>query len=205
VTLAELAAQAAVKPAALAELSEHLVFGEGNPDADLMLIGEAPGEDEDATGSPFVGRAGQLLDKILAAAEIRRSEVWITNMVKFRPPGNRAPRPEEIAAAAPLLQQEIQLVRPRIIATLGNVPTQWFLETKEGITRLRGVWAEWHGIRVLPLYHPAYLLRNPSREPGSPKWQTWQDVKGLKAALTALPPKTPGALVIDTASATPLF
>lgn len=204
-TLDDLAAQAAVKSVALAALSDRLVFGEGNPNADLMIVGEAPGEDEDATGSPFVGRAGQLLDKILAAADIDRRSVWITNMVKFRPPGNRNPTPEEIAACAPVLLEEIRLIRPRIIATLGNVPTQWFLNTKEGITRLRGQWGSWHGVRLMPLYHPAYLLRNPSRESGSPKWQTWQDVKALKAALVALPPKPPGVMVIDTTAATPLF
>ena len=204
-TLDDLAAQAAVKSVALAALSDHLVFGEGNPNADLMIVGEAPGEDEDATGSPFVGRAGQLLDKILAAADIDRRSVWITNMVKFRPPGNRNPTPEEIAACAPVLLEEIRLIRPRIIATLGNVPTQWFLNTKEGITRLRGQWGSWHGVRLMPLYHPAYLLRNPSRESGSPKWHTWQDVKALKAALVALPPKPPGVMVIDTTAATPLF
>lgn len=125
-------------------------------------------------------------------------------MVKFRPPGNRNPKPEEIAASVPLLLEQIRLVRPQVIATLGNVPTQWFLDSKEGITRLRGRWASWHGVRLLPLYHPAYLLRNPSREVGSPKWETWQDVKSLKAVLAELGPKQ-GPLVIDTAAATPLF
>ena len=203
-TLDELETRAAIKPPALLELSDRLVFGDGDPDADLLIVGEAPGEEEDLSGRPFVGRAGQLLDRVLAAVEIDRADVYVTNMVKFRPPGNRNPRPEEIAASVPLLLEQIRCVRPQVIATLGNVPTQWFLGSKEGITRLRGQWAEWHGVRVLPMYHPAYLLRNPSREVGSPKWQAWQDVKALKAALVALGPKQ-GPLVIDTAAATPLF
>ena len=203
-TLSELEARAAIKPPALADLSDQLVFGDGDPDADLMVIGEAPGEEEDLSGRPFVGRAGQLLDRVLASVDIDRADVYVTNMVKFRPPGNRNPKPEEIAASVPLLLEQIRCVRPQVIATLGNVPTQWFLDSKEGITRLRGRWADWHGIRLLPLYHPAYLLRNPSREAGSPKWETWQDMKSLKAVLADLGPKR-GPLVIDTAAATPLF
>ena len=203
-TLSDLERQAANKLPALAELSEHLVFGEGDPDADLMIVGEAPGEDEDLSGRPFVGRAGQLLDKVLASVEIEREEVYVTNLVKHRPPGNRNPRPEEIAASAPLLLEQIRLVRPQVIVPLGNVPTQWFLDTKEGITKLRGRWADWHGVRVLPMYHPAYLLRNPSREAGGPKWLTWQDMRMLKTVLEELGPK-PGAFVVDTAAPTPLF
>ncbi|MDA0700524.1 MAG: uracil-DNA glycosylase, partial [bacterium] len=201
--LVDLEARAAVKPPALSELSAHLVFGDGDPDADVMIIGEAPGEDEDLSGRPFVGRAGQLLDKVLASVEIDRADVYVTNIVKFRPPGNRNPRPEEIEASIPVLLEQIRWVRPQVIVTLGNVPTQWFPQSKEGITKLRGRWSDWHGVRLLPLYHPAYLLRNPSRETGSAKWQTWQDVKALKAALTDLGPKQ-GSLVIDTAGATPL-
>jgi uracil-DNA glycosylase len=204
VTLDELERRAAVKPDALRELSDSLVFGEGDPDADLMIVGEAPGEEEDLSGRPFVGRAGQLLDRILASVDIDRADVYITNIVKFRPPGNRAPRPDEIDASLGVLLEQIRLVSPQIIATLGNVPTQWFLGTKEGITRTRGRWYEWQGVRVFPLYHPAYLLRNPSRERGSPKWETWHDVKTLKAALIALAPK-PGRLVLDTAEQAPLF
>ncbi|MFN2321918.1 MAG: uracil-DNA glycosylase [Trueperaceae bacterium] len=203
-TLVDLEREAAHKPPALAELSEHLVFGEGAPDADLMIVGEAPGEDEDLSGRPFVGRAGQLLDKVLASVEIERDDVYVTNLVKHRPPSNRNPRPEEIAASVPLLLEQIKLVRPQVIVPLGNVPTQWFLDTKEGITKLRGRWADWHGVRVLPMYHPAYLLRNPTREAGGPKWLTWQDMRLLKAVLDDLGPKQ-GALVVDTAAPTPLF
>lgn len=203
-TLGDLEARAATKPPELAELAERLVFGEGDPDAAVMVIGEAPGEEEDRTGRPFVGRAGQLLDKVFAAVDLHRDDLYITNIVKFRPPANRNPKPEEIAASVPLLIEQIRLVRPQIIVPLGNVPTQWFLDTKEGITRLRGRWASWHGVRVLPMYHPAYLLRNPSRETGGPKWLTWQDVRALRTALDALEPKQ-GPLVVDTAAPTPLF
>ncbi len=195
---------AAERPPALRELSERLVFGEGDPDADVMIVGEGPGEEEDRCGRPFVGRAGQLLDRILASVGIDRDDVYITNMVKHRPPGNRAPKPEEIEASLPLLLAQIRLVRPQIIVTLGNVPTQWFLRSKDGITRTRGRWYDWHGVRLFPMYHPAYLLRNASRERGSPKWQTWEDVQTLKAVLVTLPPKQ-GALVVDTAEQAGLF
>jgi DNA polymerase len=206
VDLAELEqqAKAAPKDAALTDLSDNLVFGEGDPDAKVMVIGEAPGEDEDRQGRPFVGRAGQLLDRILASVELHRDDFYITNMVKHRPPGNRNPKPEELAASEPLLLEQIRLIRPQIIATLGNVPTQHFAATKDGITRTHGHWYEWQGIRVFPLYHPAYLLRNPSRERGSPKWQMWQDVKVLKEAMDALGPKE-GNVVIDTARQDTLF
>jgi len=204
VTLQELEQEAGERPVALQELSHNLVFGEGNPDARLMLVGEAPGEEEDRAGRPFVGRAGQLLDRVLASVGLDRDDIYITNMVKFRPPGNRNPRPEEIAASEPVLLEQIRLIRPQIIATLGNVPTQYFLGTKDGITRTHGKWFEWQGLRVFPLYHPAYLLRNPSRERGGPKWQTWQDMQELVRVLASLPVKAAG-LHIDTAHQEGLF
>ena len=203
-TLEDLERRAAIKSEALAELSDNLVFGEGNSDAQLMIIGEAPGEEEDLSGRPFVGRAGQLLDKILETVDIYRDDIYITNIVKFRPPGNRNPRPEEIEASEPILIEQIRLIRPQIIATLGNVPTQHFLQSKEGITKCRGSWREWCGIRLFPLYHPAYLLRNPSREQGSPKWEMWQDMKTLKAAMESLGPKA-GLVAVDTAKQDALF
>lgn len=203
-TLQELERQATRRPDALHDLSSNLVFGEGDPDARLMLIGEAPGEDEDRAGRPFVGRAGQLLDRVLASVDLDRDALYITNMLKFRPPGNRNPRPEEIQASEPLLLTQIRLIRPQIIATLGNVPTQYFLGSKEGITRTHGRWFDWKGIRVFPLYHPAYLLRNPSRERGGPKWQTWQDMQELVRVLGTLPPKG-ASLHIDTAHQEGLF
>lgn len=203
-TLAELERRAAERPEALADLSPNLVFGEGNERAQLMLVGEAPGEEEDLSGRPFVGRAGQLLDRILASVGIDRADIYITNMVKHRPPGNRNPRPEEVAASEAVLIEQIRIIQPQVIGTLGNVPTQYFLQTKDGITRMHGTWHDWHGIRVFPLFHPAYLLRNPSRERGSPKWQMWQDMKELKGFLDSLPEKGP-ALLIDTAQQEGLF
>lgn len=204
VTLADLEAEAAVKHPALHELSDNLVFGEGDPDANLVFIGEAPGEEEDLTGRPFVGRAGQLLDKILESVGLNRDIVYITNIVKFRPPDNRNPKPEEVAASVGLLSAQLRIIRPQLIATLGNVPTQHFLATPLGITRTHGTWHDWHGIRVMPLYHPAYLLRNASREQGAPKWQMWQDMKELKRALDELHPKQRNG-VLDTAEQGLLF
>lgn len=203
-TLSELERLAAERPPALSDLSTNLVFGEGPEDARLMLVGEAPGEDEDLSGRPFVGRAGQLLDKVLAAVGLDRDQVYITNIVKFRPPGNRNPTPSEIAASEGVLLEQIRLIGPQVIGTLGNVPTQYFLRTTDGITRLRGRWHDWHGIRVMPLFHPAYLLRNASRERGGPKWLTWQDMQEVKRALDALPPRQ-GNVVIDTAEQASLF
>lgn len=164
----------------------QVVFGEGSQATSILFVGEGPGEQEDLTGRPFVGRAGQLLDKILEAAGIPRQSVYITNMVMCRPPGNRNPQRDEVDACWPFLQRKIQLIQPKIIATLGNVPTQFFLKTTQGITRTRGQFYPWkQGIEVFPMYHPSYLLRNPSREPGSPKHQAWQDIQTLKARLDA--------------------
>ncbi len=193
------------KPAGLEGLSNNLVFGEGNPNAQLMIIGEAPGEDEDLSGRPFVGRAGQLLDKILESVEIKREDIYITNIVKYRPPNNRNPKTEELKVSEPVLIEQIEIIRPQIIATLGNFSSQYLLNTKEGITRIHGEFREWRsGIRLMPIYHPAYLLRNPSREKGKPKWQTWQDMKKLKQALDELGPKS-GQVVIDNSEQDGLF
>jgi uracil-DNA glycosylase len=195
----------APKPEGLEDLSNNLVFGEGNADAKLMLVGEAPGEDEDLSGRPFVGRAGQLLDKILESVSMNRDDIYITNMVKYRPPNNRNPTPQETLVSEPLLLEQIKLIRPQVIATLGNVPTQYFLKTKDGITKTHGKLFEWQGIKVFPLFHPAYLLRNPSRERGSPKWQMWEDMKELKKTLGELGPKPAGQLVIDQTEQSGLF
>lgn len=197
-TLAELKTIAAQKPPELAELSDKLIFGEGDPDARLLVIGEAPGADEDAQGEPFVGRAGQLLDQALGSVNIDRDSIWLTNMVKFRPPGNRNPTQAEIKASEPILLEEIRLVNPQIIVPLGNVPSQFLLSTKEGITKLQGNWFDWQGMRVFPLFHPAYLLRNPSRTQGSPKWLMWQALKELKSALDSLPAKPNGQSASNT-------
>lgn len=182
----------------LAETRRTVVFGNGDPDARLMVVGEGPGEDEDRSGLPFVGRAGKLLDQILEAAGIPRASVFVANMVKCRPPGNRNPQPDEIAACDHWLLDQIRLVRPQVIVTLGNVPTQYLLRTKLGITRTRGVWGELdcggRPIKVMPLFHPAYLLRNPVRTRGGPKALTWDDIREVKRALDALPVKSPARL-----------
>jgi uracil-DNA glycosylase len=177
----------------LASTRNNVVFGEGNPKARLMLIGEAPGQEEDRTGKPFIGLAGQLLEQILNAVGITRAEVYIANVIKCRPPNNRNPEPEEISACEPWLLEQIRLIQPQIIITLGNVPTQWATGTSLGITKTRGVWTEFRKlstpIPLLPMFHPAYLLRNAIRTTGGPKWLTWQDIKAIKAALEKLPNK----------------
>lgn len=176
----------------LGQARTNLVFGEGRVPADLMLIGEAPGEVEDQTGRPFVGPAGQLLTTILESAEISREEVYITNVVKCRPPGNRVPTREEMAACWEWLSAQIALVRPKIIVTLGNTPTHWLLGRADGINELRGRFFPWKGgIEIFPMFHPSYLLRNPSRAKGSPKYLTWQDIKAVKTRLLSLRSPTP--------------
>jgi len=167
----------------LRESRTQVVPGEGPPQADLVFIGEAPGEEEDRQGRPFVGRAGQLLDKILESAGLEREEVYISNMVKCRPPLNRTPQRDEIEACWPYLEAQIRHLEPKIIVALGNVPAQFFLRTSEGITALRGRFFNWRGIELFPMFHPSYLLRNPSKEKGSPKYLTWQDIQRVKGRL----------------------
>ncbi len=204
-TLEELAAKAqACTACRLAEGRNTVVFGEGDPDAQLMIVGEGPGADEDAQGRPFVGKAGQLLNRILEAAGIPRESVYIANIVKCRPPGNRNPLPDEAKICTGLwLSKQIELIRPQIIAPLGSVAAQYFLGEKVSITKVRGNWYEWHGIKVFPMFHPAYLLRNPSRAPGSPKALTWRDIQELKKTLDALGPKPERQ--IRTVTQEPLF
>ncbi|NLI77063.1 MAG: uracil-DNA glycosylase [Candidatus Riflebacteria bacterium] len=160
----------------------HFVLGEGPAHADLVFIGEAPGADEDATGRPFVGRAGQHLDKILTAAGFRRDEVYICNILKDRPPDNRTPTLEEMRACTPLLQRQLALLRPKLIALLGNTAVKYVVgPDAPGITKIHGQWFESiFGIPCMPMYHPSYLLRNQSRAPGSPNWEMWQDIQALK-------------------------
>ena len=160
--LAELAADCTRCP--LSEGRTTVVFGTGDPDADLMLVGEGPGAEEDRHGLPFVGRSGRLLDELLAQEEgLDRSAVYIANVVKCRPPDNRDPLPEEIAACRPYLQRQVELVAPRVLVTLGNFATKVLLDTKEGITRLRGRRYAWgDGVVLVPTYHPAALLRGGS-------------------------------------------
>ncbi len=151
-------------------------MGEGNPHSILLFIGEAPGAEEDEQGRPFVGKAGELLTKIIKAMGLERGEVYITNVLKCRPPGNRNPRPEEIKACWPFLEKQIEIIKPKLICTLGTFATQTLLGTQEKITFQRGVFKEWKGIRVLPTFHPAFLLRNPQY-----KRLAWEDIKKLMA------------------------
>ena len=165
----------------LSRARNSVVFGEGDRGSALMFIGEGPGADEDDQGRPFVGKAGQLLTQILSAAGIDRKDVYITNVVKCRPPDNRVPQPAEMTACDQFLQAQIQLIRPKIIVLLGSTPTKWVLKTTEGITKLRGRWYDWKGISAMPMFHPSYLLRYPDgRIQGSPKHLTWQDIQEVK-------------------------
>jgi DNA polymerase len=166
---------------ALAKTRNNVVFGEGDEKSRLLFIGEGPGETEDETGRPFVGRAGLLLTKILSSVGIDRQDVYIANIVKCRPPGNRAPLPEESAACDRFLQTQILLLKPAIIVLLGATSMKWILKTTEGISKLRGRWFEWRGISVMPMFHPSYLLRyeNDKRQ-GGPKHLSWLDIQEVR-------------------------
>ncbi len=172
----------------LCEKRHNTVFGDGpTENCRVVLVGEGPGADEDATGLPFVGKAGMLLTSILEqGGNIPRKSLYITNIVKCRPPENRNPKIEEAEACSEFLETQLILLHPDIVVTLGNVPTQFLLNTKQGITSLRGQWIPWRGILLLPMFHPSYLLRNESRAKGSPKDLTWQDVRALKAKIDEL-------------------
>ena len=170
----------ACKGCSLASTRTKVVFGDGNERSKLLLIGEGPGADEDEQGLPFVGRAGQLLTQILTAGGIDRKDVYITNIVKCRPPENRIPNPEEMIICDQHLQTQIMLIDPELIILLGNTPTRWILKTNEGITKIRGKWFEWRGKAVMPMFHPSYLLRNASSKEGSPKHLTWIDIQEVK-------------------------
>lgn len=160
----------------LGKSRNKFVYGVGNPDADILFIGEGPGATEDELGEPFVGRAGQLLDKILAAIQLSRAEVYIANIVKCRPPGNRDPQPEEMEACFPYLNEQIALIKPKLICCLGRVAAQALLRTKTPLGKLRQQWQDYGGIPTLVTYHPAALLRFASY-----KRDTWEDMKMLKA------------------------
>ena len=163
----------------LCEKRTQVVFGVGDPEARLMFVGEGPGADEDARGEPFVGRAGQLLTKMIEAMGLQRSQVYIANVVKCRPPENRTPLPDEVATCSPFLFRQIAAIRPRVIVCLGTPSAQAVLGTRETITRLRGTFREVGGVRVMPTFHPAYLLRNPAA-----KREVWDDLKQVMAALS---------------------
>ena len=170
------------------------VFGEGpETKCRCMIIGEAPGEEEDKEGQPFVGPAGQLLTSILEkGGHIDRSSVYITNTVKCRPPKNRNPYIEEKQECRNYLEAQLLLLQPDIVVTMGNVPTQWLLNVSDGITRLRGQWITWRGIKLFPMYHPSYLLRQTGSAEVKAKQETWDDVRQLKAELDRLEQKQGG-------------
>jgi len=159
----------------------NAVPGEGNVHSPIIFVGEGPGEEEDNQGRPFVGRAGQLLTKILESVNINREDVYITNIVKCRPPNNRVPTNLEIQACTPFLIAQIEIINPRMIIPLGSTAASFFLGKEDSITKIRGKEFVWKGgIIVFPMFHPSYLLRNPSKEKGSPKDLTWQDIKKVK-------------------------
>ena len=162
----------------LGRVRTNLVFGEGNPKAEIVFVGEAPGRDEDIQGRPFVGRAGQLLTRIIVAMGLKRDDVYICNILKCRPPGNRNPRPEEIFNCEPFLVKQLQAIKPKIICALGTFAAHTLLKTDVPITVLRGKFHTYHGIQLMPTYHPAFLLRNPSA-----KKQVWEDVQKVMKVL----------------------
>ena len=157
---------------------KQVVFGVGNPNADLMFVGEAPGADEDVQGEPFVGRAGQLLTKIIEAIELRRDDVYIANVIKCRPPQNRNPEPDEVEQCEPFLFRQIDVIKPKVIVALGKFAAQCLLKTTEPITRIRGREYRYRDAILIPTYHPAYLLRNPSS-----KREVWEDMKRVRELL----------------------
>ena len=168
----------------LGDTRTHAVVGRGNLQAPIMIVGEAPGQNEDEQGKPFVGKSGQLLDKILASVQLdTEQDVYIANINKCRPPANRVPTPDEIAACKPYLLEQIRMVDPKIILLTGATAVKGLTGDKRGITKIRGTWIEWEGRPCMPILHPAYLLRNPAREPGSPKWLMWQDIQAVRAKL----------------------
>src|SRR5664279_1565721 len=173
---------------ALKATATQLVFADGNPQARVMFVGEAPGRDEDIEGLPFVGRSGKLLDRMLAAVGLDRSKAYIANVIPWRPPGNRTPTPQETQICLPFIQRQIELVNPDVLVTLGNPSTQTLLTTREGIMKTRGRWFDYDTgtrvIRAIATFHPAYLLRSPSY-----KRMSWQDLRAIAKALE--PTQTP--------------
>ena len=166
---------------ALKATAKSLVFGDGNPDAPLMLVGEAPGADEDREGRPFVGVSGQLLDRMLAAIGQDRTRTYITNILPWRPPGNRKPTPAEILLCQPFVERHIELVAPKLLVFVGGTAASTLLDRTEGITRLRGRWLEWRSTPVMAIYHPAYLLRQPAL-----KKHAWKDMLAIQQKIESL-------------------
>jgi uracil-DNA glycosylase family 4 len=161
---------------------KNIVFGTGNSKPDLVFVGEGPGADEDEQGKPFVGRAGQLLTKMIEAMGIKREDVYITNVVKCRPPENRNPEPEEISSCSPFLENQLKVLKPKVICTLGTFASQTLLKTEEKISKLRGRFHPYQGMLLMPTFHPAYLLRNPAEKKSS-----WEDIQKIMKELNLKP------------------
>jgi len=171
----------------LSKTRNNVVVAKGNPSAKVLIIGEAPGEKEDITGFPFVGRAGKMLDAMLDSVDINPLEdCYITNIVKCRPPENRRPSSKEIESCISWLDVQIKHVSPSIIILAGSTAVEGYLGIKDPITKIRGSWITRDDIKYMPIFHPAYLLRNPSKERGKPKWLTWQDLKKVKSELSTI-------------------
>jgi DNA polymerase len=162
----------------LSEGRAQIVFGEGSPEARVVFVGEGPGAEEDRTGRPFVGRAGELLTRMIESVGWKREDVYICNVVKCRPPGNREPKMEEVAACRPFLERQLRSIRPRAIVTLGRPASQTLLGRSVAITKVRGIWQEWEGIPLMPTFHPAYLLRSYTRET---RQAVWDDLRAVRA------------------------
>ena len=162
----------------------NIVFGVGNPKAELVFVGEGPGHDEDMQGEPFVGRAGKLLTQMIEAMSLQRGDVYICNVVKCRPPENRLPERDEIATCSPFLMRQLDVIRPKVICCLGACSAQTLLQTNQGISKFRGEWFDFHGAKLIATYHPAYLLRNPNA-----KGEVWKDLQKVMAVLGLQPKK----------------
>ncbi len=159
----------------------NVVFGRGNPKAKLFIIGEGPGQQEDEQGVAFVGRAGKMLDSVFSSVGIdTNKDCYISNIVKCRPPNNRKPLANEVSECIPWLTQQIKLIKPKVIVLAGSTAVQSYLDIDEPISKLRGTWIIKEYIKFMPIFHPSYLLRNPSKEKGKPKWLTWEDLKKVK-------------------------
>ena len=170
----------------LCETRNNTVFGEGAPDAQIFFIGEGPGENEDLSGRPFVGRAGEMLNKWIAAMGLKRDQVYIANIVKCRPPGNRVPAPDEVATCTPYLQRQLEIIRPKVIVTLGLPSAKYMLQSSLSMGRLRGQWHQWRGIKLMPTFHPAYVLRSYNEQT---RRAVWSDLQLVMAELGLKVPK----------------
>jgi len=171
----------------LSTTRKNVVFGRGNPNSKLFVVGEGPGQQEDKLGLAFVGRAGKMLDSVFLSVGIDTNEdCYISNIVKCRPPNNRKPLANEVKECLPWLNEQIELIKPKVIVLAGSTAVQSYLNIDEPISKLRGKWIVKEDIKYMPIFHPSYLLRNPSKEKGKPKWLTWQDLKKVKKEINSV-------------------